>query len=789
MVDGILEQIQPPTFPNRDFPITDYGAEGDNDTDCTAAFREAIRACSEAGGGRVVVPEGIYLTGTIHLQSNVNLHLKKGAVISFFTTPEDFLPMVFTRFEGIECWNYSPPVYAFEQENIAITGQGTLDGNADITNWWRWKWIQQPDVKALGQMGHDGVPVKERRFGDGHLLRPNMIQPYRCKNILIEGVTIKNSPMWHIHPVLSENITVRNVTVIGHGPNNDGCNPESCKNVLIEGCHFDTGDDCIAIKSGRNNDGRRVNVASENIIVRNCVMKEGHGGVVIGSEISGSARNIFAEDCIMDSPNLDRGLRIKTNSQRGGVVENVFMRNVIMRQVKEAALKINYHYQEGDQGAFPPTVRNIYMSNVRCDQAEHPWHIRGYEHNKIQNVILKGCTFGTLEKDGIAEGIEGFQVLPKDTLPLEADWAGKMVHTVIERNADLKSIDFASRLKWSYTYGLVMKGLWAEWETSKNPALLAYVESYYDTMIGVDGSIRTYDISKYNIDMINPGKVLIQLYDQTGKEKYLTAIQTLRLQMRDHPRTSEGGFWHKQRYPHQMWLDGLYMGAPFLAQYAQRFNEPELFDDVANQIILMERHARDTETGLLYHAWDESLEQRWADPETGHSPHFWGRAMGWYAMAIVDTLDYLPEEHPKRAEIIAILNRMFTALAATQDEKSGLWYQVLDQGERKGNYLEASASSMFVYAMAKAARKGYVDTKFFETAGKGWQGLLDHLVTVDEKDWVNIHQCCAVAGLGGNPYRDGSYEYYIGEKIRKNDPKAIGPFILAALEFQQIDRE
>lgn len=240
-----------------------------------------------------------------------------------------------------------------------------------------------------------------------------MIQPYHCKNILIEGVTIRNSPMWHINPVLSENITVRNVTVIGHGPNNDGCNPESCKNVLIEGCHFDTGDDCIAIKSGRNNDGRRVNVPSENIIIRDCEMKEGHGGVVIGSEISGGARNIFAEDCLMDSPNLDRGLRIKTNSRRGGVVENVFMRNVTMRQVKEAALRINYHYQEGDQGKFPPTVRNIFMTDVHCYQSKYPWLIQGYDHNKIRHVVLTGCTFENTRKDGVAEGIEDFQVLPK----------------------------------------------------------------------------------------------------------------------------------------------------------------------------------------------------------------------------------------------------------------------------------------------------------------------------------------------------------------------------------------
>ena len=784
MVPEMLKDINPPAFAEKDFVITKYGAKGDADTDCTSAFAKAIDECSNAGGGRVVVPEGTYLTGAIHLKSNVNLYLEEGAVISFFTNTDDYLPVVYTRFEGTECMNFSPLVYAFGQENIAITGKGTLDGNGDNTNGWRWKWTQKSDVTDLNKKGDDSVPVEQRVFGDGHKLRPNMLQPYRCKNILIEGVTIKNSPMWHIHPVLSENITVRNVTVIGHGPNNDGCNPESCKNVLIEGCYFDTGDDCIAIKSGRNTDGRRVNVASENIVVRDCVMKDGHGGVVIGSEISGSARNIFAENCVMDSPNLDRGLRIKTNSVRGGIVENVYMRNVTMKQVGEAALKINYHYQEGDNGDFPPTVRNIFMTNVHCYKSKYPWHIRGYDHNPVRNVVLKGCVFENTDKDGFTEGIEGFKVIPVESKDISDDWAEQMTETVIRRNDDLKTLDFGTTLKWSYTYGLVYKAMWHVWGKTNDPKIPAYIQRYYDSLIKEDGTIDTYDITKYNIDMICPGKVLIYLYDKTKKQKYKTAIITLREQMKDHPRTSEGGFWHKKRYPHQMWLDGLYMGSPFLAQYANYFNEPELFDDVANQILLIEKHARDPKTGLLYHAWDESRQQKWANKDTGQSPHFWGRAMGWYAMAIVDVLDELPEDHPKRKQIIAVLDRMFEALAKVQDKETGLWYQVLDQGNRDGNYLEATASCMFVYSMAKAVRMGYVGEKYMDIAKKGYQGILDELVTVDENGYVDIHRCCSVAGLGGDPYRDGSFEYYIGEEIRKNDPKAIGPFILAALEFE-----
>jgi len=263
----------------------------------------------------------------------------------------------------------------------------------------------------------------------------------------------------------------------------------------------------------------------------------------------------------------------------------------------------------------------------------------------------------------------------------------------------------------------------------------------------------------------------------------------LRKQMQTHPRTSESGFWHKKIYSHQMWLDGIYMASPFLAEYAETFNEPALFDDVANQIILMEKHARDEKTGLLYHGWDESRQQRWANPETGQSPNFWGRAMGWYAMALVDVLDFLPSDHPNRPKVIAILQRLATAISNYQDVDTGLWYQVVDKGGKEGNYLESSASCMFVYSFAKAVKHNYIDENFMTVARKGYDGILKHFIEVDDTGEVHIHKGCSVAGLGGNPYRDGSYEYYISEKIRSNDPKAVGPFILASLEFESIEKQ
>lgn len=415
---AILSRIVPPSFPARDFTVTAYGAAGDGTTLCTEAFRRAIDACAAAGGGRVVVPKGRFLTGPIHLRSGVNLHVSEGATIAFSQDPAHYLPVVFTRWEGVELMNYSPFIYAFEQDRIAVTGAGTLDGQADETHWWPWKGNRDPNARtnqnvaraALFAMASKGVPVAERVFGGGAFLRPNFIQPYRCTGVLIEGVTIINSPMWEIHPVLCTNVTVRGVRINTHGPNNDGCDPESCRDVLIEQCSFDTGDDCIALKSGRNDDGRRLNVPVENVIVRDCDMKDGHGGVVIGSEISGGARWIFAERCRMDSPQLDRALRIKTNSVRGGVVEHVYMRDVTVGQVAEAVVTIDYFYEEGDGGKFPPIVRDVEVRNVTSKKSLHGLRLRGFSYDPIENVRLVDCTFDAVEKPDVLEGIKGLSL-------------------------------------------------------------------------------------------------------------------------------------------------------------------------------------------------------------------------------------------------------------------------------------------------------------------------------------------------------------------------------------------
>jgi polygalacturonase len=411
----ILARIVPPRFPARDIDLLAHGAVGDGAKDCTAAIRAAIDACQAAGGGRVVVPRGVFLTGPVHLRSGVDLHLAEGATLRFSNDPRHYLPHVLTRFEGVELMNYSPLIYALGQRNIAVTGTGTLDGQADDAHWWAWKGRdrnsstpnQAAARNALFEMAARGVPVADRVFGEGHCLRPNFVQPYRCQNVLIEGVTIVNSPMWEINPVLCSNVTVRNVRIDSHGPNNDGCDPESCRDVLIEGCVFDTGDDCIALKSGRNEDGRRLNAPIENVIVRDCQMKDGHGGVVIGSEISGGARHIYAERCRMDSPRLDRALRIKTNAMRGGLIEHVYMRDVQVGQLAESVVTIDFYYEEGDKGPFKPEVRDIEVRNVTSRKSDYVLLLRGFPQAPIRDVRVVDCVFDGVAKPDRVEAVSG----------------------------------------------------------------------------------------------------------------------------------------------------------------------------------------------------------------------------------------------------------------------------------------------------------------------------------------------------------------------------------------------
>jgi len=366
------------------------------------------------------------------------------------------------------------------------------------------------------------------------------------------------------------------------------------------------------------------------------------------------------------------------------------------------------------------------------------------------------------------------------------DYATEISNTIMHKWPDsLTRLDGKSA-GWSYDIGLYLDAISNVYARTGDQQYFDYIQRQMDRFLLPDGKIRYYGQESYNIDYVRNGEIMLYLYEKTGQQKYANAAKYLRQQLYKHPRTSEGGFWHKKVYPHQMWLDGLYMGQPFYAHYSSQFNEPENFDDVAKQFILMEKNARDSKTGLLHHAWDEKREQKWADKVTGKSPNFWGRAMGWYGVALVDVLDYFPKEHPQRGDLIAILNRYVEAAARVQHPGSNVWYQVLDQVDREGNYPEASASSMFVYTMLKGSRLGYIPAKFKTIGLKGYDGLIKEFIVKGEDGHYHLNGTVMVSGLGGNPYRDGTYNYYISEPVIQDDPKGMGAFILAANERQLV---
>ncbi|MDD2797255.1 MAG: glycoside hydrolase family 88 protein [Bacteroidales bacterium] len=356
-----------------------------------------------------------------------------------------------------------------------------------------------------------------------------------------------------------------------------------------------------------------------------------------------------------------------------------------------------------------------------------------------------------------------------------------MTDSEMKRMPESWMTDFAKKPKWDYCNGLELGAILDVWRITQNSKYLNYVKSYADTIISSDGNITRYKLSDYNIDKLNSGKMLFDLYDITKEKKLKKAIDLLRSQMITHPRTSEGGFWHKKIYPNQMWLDGLYMGSPFLAEYAHRYGGDDIFDDVAKQIILIHKHLYDEKTGLYYHGWDESREQKWADSQTGCSPNFWSRSMGWYMMALVDVLDFLPKDHIKRPEIIKILTDLCKSIEKYRDPKTGMWYQVTDKVGEEGNYVESSGSAMFIYTWVKGGQKGYLPKSFLKKGTKAYNQFVKRFIHKNIDGTISLTDACSVAGLGGEPkYRDGSYQYYITEPIRENDPKAVGPFIMVS---------
>ena len=828
---AIERSIEQPKIAKRTVVITKFGAK----TTASAvqnqqAIHRAIAYLAKQGGGKVVVPAGKWQTGALRLASGIELVVSKDALLQF-VFDRSLYPLVKTSWEGMMCWNYSPCIYSYGADDVVVSGEGTIDGGGSNETWWPmcgkqvFGYVKGVTKEAqvsgsrrrLQQLAEDDVPWDERRFGLGQGLRPQLINFVKGNRVRVSGVTLLHSPFWVIHPLLCKNVTVDGVKIWNEGPNGDGCDPEACENVLIQNTHFHTGDDCIAIKSGRNNDGRMWNKPSRNIIIRNCVMEDGHGGIVIGSEISGGCKNVYAEDCTMDSPHLDRVLRIKTNNCRGGRIENINMRRVKVGQCKEAVVKINLDYEpeEPCYRGFEPEVRDVNVEDVTCRKSAYGVLIVGRDSvENVSDIRLKDCVFNGIGRENVRITgktrnvkfdnvmMNGSLVLASEDRPYKsmAQW---MTYSEMKRTSKSYLLDFASKPRWNYAVGIELEGLLDTYRVHGDDSVLNYLHTYRQKMIDERGDVVGYDYNAFNLDNVRPAKFILRMQQYGARKGEKIALKTFMKQLLNQPRTREGVFWHKAIYANQVWLDGIFMGLPFYCDYAVNNCSPRkarrILDDAVNQMMQTDRRTYDEETGLWKHAWDETHRQFWANPLTGQSRHTWARALGWYVMAMTECLDVMPDDYPRKAEVVALLQKVMKAVVQYQDKKSEVWYDVLDVESPK-NYLESTASCMFAYVLLKGSRMGWLDTDFNEAGKRAYEGILKRFIRVNEDRTISLTDCCSVSGLGPgkgpfvpagkeNYKRDGSFDYYMSEPIRDNDAKGIGPFIWASLEMERLNAQ
>ena len=828
---AIERSIEQPKIAKRTVVITKFGAK----TTASAAqnqqaIHRAIAYLAKQGGGKVVVPAGNWQTGALRLASGIELVVSKDALLQF-VFDRSLYPLVKTSWEGMMCWNYSPCIYSYGADDVVVSGEGTIDGGGSNETWWPmcgkqvFGYVKGVTKEAqvsgsrrrLQQLAEDDVPWDERRFGLGQGLRPQLINFVKGNRVRVSRVTLLHSPFWVIHPLLCKNVTVDGVKIWNEGPNGDGCDPEACENVLIQNTHFHTGDDCIAIKSGRNNDGRMWNKPSRNIIIRNCVMEDGHGGIVIGSEISGGCKNVYAEDCTMDSPHLDRVLRIKTNNCRGGLIENINMRRVKVGQCKEAVVKINLDYEpeEPCYRGFEPEVRDVNIEDVTCRKSAYGVLIVGRDSvENVSDIRLKDCVFNGIGRENVRITgktrnvkfdnvmMNGSLVLASEDRPYKsmAQW---MTYSEMKRTPKSYLLDFASKPRWNYAVGIELEGLLDTYRVHGDDSILNYLHTYRQKMIDERGDVVGYDYNAFNLDNVRPAKFILRMQQYGARKGEKIALKTFMKQLLNQPRTREGVFWHKAIYANQVWLDGIFMGLPFYCDYAVKNCSPRkarrILDDAVNQMMQTDRRTYDEKTGLWKHAWDETHRQFWANPLTGQSRHTWARALGWYVMAMTECLDVMPDDYPRKAEVVALLQKVMKAVVQYQDKKSRVWYDVLDVESPK-NYLESTASCMFAYVLLKGSRMGWLDTDFNEAGKRAYEGILKRFIRVNKDRTISLTDCCSVSGLGPgtgpfvpagkeNYKRDGSFDYYMSEPIRDNDAKGIGPFIWASLEMERLNAQ
>ena len=783
----IEQSIALPQTNGKDYVISNYGAK----TIATAAqnqkaINKLIALVSKKGGGRVIVPKGTWETGAIEMKSHVNLVVEEGATLHFaFDT--NLYPLVRTSWEGLACWNYSPCIYTYKATDIAITGKGTIDGGGSNETWWKmcgkntFGYVkgETKEAQCLGsraqllKQAEDGVSFDERKYGKGQGLRPQLVNFVRSERILIQGVSLLNSPFWVIHPLLSKSITVDGVTIWNEGPNGDGCDPEACEDVLIQNCIFHTGDDCIAIKSGRNNDGRLWNQPSKNIIIRGCKMEDGHGGVVIGSEISGGCENVYAENCEMDSPNLERILRIKTNNCRGGLIQNINMRKITVGQCKEAVVKINLDYEPKEicYRGFEPAVQQVSVEDVTCKKSAYGVLVIGLNNvENVKDITVKNCQFDGVTKQPVKITgktrdvkfenlmINGSLVLNEGEQPYNtyAEW---LTYSEMSRVKHPYLLDFSTKPKWSYVMGIEQEGMLDAYmaHPDGNEKILEYLKEYPAEMIDQDGNIKGYTYEDFNLDNVRTAKYILRMHNLNPTKGTEKALKTLFKQLQKQPRTQEGVYWHKAIYANQVWLDGIFMGLPFYCHYAAQTLKPKkaekIFDDAVDQMLKTDKRTYDEKTRLWKHAWDETHQQFWANKENGQSQHTWARALGWYVMAMTECLDAMPENYARRQEVISLLQKAMKSVVDYQDPATGVWYDVMDVNDSR-NYLESTASSMFAYVLLKGYRKGYLGKEYQKAGIKAYNGILKQFVKVNADKTLSLTRCCAVSGLGPG---DGPY--------------------------------
>ena len=811
-----------------------FGAVGDGVYDDSAAIQAAIHFLPE--GGRLVFPAGRYLTAPLALKSHITLEFQEGAVLLGHTDRARY-PVIpgklqdlkngedvhFGAFEGEAVSMYQALITAEYAEDIVIVGPGTVDGNAQNSSWWSC-------------------------FREDPVARPRLFFFNRCRNVTMHGLHACNSASWQLHPYYSENVAFYGLSVSApkDSPNTDALDPESCDGVNIVGCRFSVGDDCIAIKSGRIELGRTLRQPANHHTIRNCLMEYGHGAVTLGSEIGAGVRNLSVSQCCFRG--TDRGLRIKTRRGRGKdcVVDGVVFDNIEMDGVLTPVV-INMWYNCCDPDRFSeyvwsrqalpvdertPRLGKFTFRNLRCTGAQvAACYIDGLPESPVDNVTLENVhiDFAADAKPGIPamqnhaeercrlglyldnvrsihisdvslRGVEGEKLIaahyenlftenlrdPGIFEQIDAYVLRLLRESGPERTAwNIEKIRQGKPTDWNYIDGCMMTALEALGEITGERCYADFVDSFIDAFVEEDGSIRRYDMNRYNLDDINEGRVLFPLYFRTGKEKFRKAAELLHRQLENQPRTFEGNFWHKAIYPNQVWLDGIYMAQPFSALYEKYFGCGD-YSDIVQQIRNVRRHMYSEEKGLYYHGYDASRSAFWADPETGCSGNFWLRSIGWYAVALADLLEILPEGEQRDA-LLGIFTELMENLLQYSDPSTGMYWQVPDAAGRKGNYPETSGSSMLAYAMLKGARLGVLEKKYAAQGQKTFNGIADRYLSFTEGQ-LNLGGICLVAGLGpeNNRRRDGSYEYYISEPVVENDAKGLAPFLLCYTEIKRL---